>query len=213
MDESKDKCDMLDKIHSLDINPHTRTIWLHAQQYYGDGGATAADEGGVDWKMATKFMKNMDYLNNISNDPISIKMASCGGDYYFGMAIFDMIKQSNCPVDIYAYVHARSMTSIILQAARKRYISKNCIFMVHYGEYGDYGDLRKVESGLSFYVGHNKTMFDIYADRCVEGAFFKDQHMTKQQVADFIQEKTDKKIDWWLRAEDAVHYGFADEVI
>ena len=201
---------VLECIHQNDVDVEERTIFLHSQQYYGDGDGTPSDESGVDWKMATKFMKNMHYLNNISSEPITIKMASCGGDYYFGMAIFDIIKQSAAPVDIYAYVHARSMTSIILQAARKRYISKNCIFMVHYGEYGDYGDLRKVESGLNFYVGHNKTMFDVYADRCVNGGFFAGQK--HEQVVDYIQKKTDSKVDWWLHADEAVLYGFADEV-
>lgn len=209
-DKKYKKESVLDAIHNYDIDVEERTIFLHSQQYYGDGDGTPSEESGVDWKMATKFMKNMHYLNNISDEPITIKMASCGGDYYFGMAIFDAIKQSKAPVDIYAWVHARSMTSIILQAARKRYISKNCIFMVHYGEYGDYGDLRKVASGLQFYETHNKTMFDIYADRCVNGGFF--QGRTKQQVADFIQEKTDKHVDWWLHADEAVLYGFADKV-
>ena len=213
MKDVKDKYrkeSVLDAIHNYDLDVEKRTLFLHSQQYYGDGDGTPSEESGVDWKMATKFMKNMHYLNNISDEPITIKMASCGGDYYFGMAIFDIIKQSKAPVDIYAYVHARSMTSIILQAARRRYISKNCIFMVHYGEYGDYGDLRKVTSGLDFYNQHNKTMFDVYANRCVNGVAFQGQ--SYQQVVDFIQEKTEKKVDWWLHAPDAVLYGFADEV-
>lgn len=210
MKDKYKKESVLDAIHNYDIDVEERTIFLHSQQSYSEDGSTPVEESGVDWKMATKFMKNMHYLNNISDEPITIKMSSCGGDYQFGMAIYDIIKQSKAPVDIYAWVHARSMTSIILQAARKRYLSKNCAFMIHYGEYGDYGDFRKVASGIDFYKYSNSTMFDIYTDKCVHGGFFIGQ--AREYVYNFIVDKADRKVDWWLNANEAVLYGFADEV-
>lgn len=204
----KNNSSLLEQIHYYDLNINTRTIYLHSQEYSSEDGWS---ENGVDYKMATKFIKNLDYFNSISEEPIKVIMTSCGGCWNFGMMIYDAIKQSKSPIDIYAYAHARSMTSIILQAARKRYISKHCDFMIHYGEYSDSGDLRKVTNGITYYEKHNKEMFNIYAERCCEGEFFKGR-MRKEDVSDYLELNVKDKVDFWLSADEAVKFGFADEM-
>ena len=46
-------------------------------------------------------------------------------------------------------------------------------------------------------------------DHILFGFFAGQKH---EQVVDYIQKKTDSKVDWWLHADEAVLYGFADEV-
>ncbi len=203
------KHDYLDEIHNFDIDLYRRTIFLHSQEYdhKGDG-----EDNGIDWKMSMKFIKNLHYLNKVGNDPIDVYMTSSGGDYYYGMAIYDAIKNSKSEINMYVYGYACSMASIILQAATKRYMSKNADFMIHYGDYSDKGSLPRVASTLSYYMTHNKTMFEIYAERCVNGEIFKNGNMTKENVADYLELQVKENSDWWLSATDAVKYGFADEV-
>lgn len=198
----------IEVIHNFDLCLQTRTVFLHAQEYGVDG-----EEGGIDWKVATKFIKNIYHLNSLNNKPIKVIISSFGGDYYFGMSIYDTIKNSVAPIDIYAYGCVASMTTIILQAAKTRYLSQHSSFMIHMGDYQNNGDLRKVTSGIDFYKTHNKEMFDIYAERCVDGEFFKRGNMSKENVADYLESEVKDKVDFWLTAEEAVNMGFVDAII
>ena len=49
------------------------------------------------------------------------------------MALFDYIKYIKSPVNMKCFGRVRSMGTIILQACNKRYLSKNCLFLIHYG--------------------------------------------------------------------------------
>ena len=55
-------------------------------------------------------------------------------------------------------------------------------------------------------------MYDIYTEVCHESStHFK--NMTKSKTRNFIRRKLESKEDWWLVAEDAVKYGFADGIL
>ena len=57
-------------------------------------------------------------------------------------------------------------------------------------------------------------MFNIYAERCVKGQFFKNlfkKNITPSKVKDYLKEQL-KNGDWYVSAREAVNYGFADEV-
>ena len=58
-------------------------------------------------------------------------------------------------------------------------------------------------------------MLDIYTERCIEGPFFQNRYksLTKDKVRNYIKKKMQQKGDWWLNAEEAVYYGFADGVL
>ena len=85
-------------------------------------------------------------------------------------------------------------------------------FMVHWGTYSDSGHYLTVKSGMEFGQKTEKMMLDIYSEKCVDGPFFKSQNMNVQDVSKYIEDKIITKSDWWLTAEEAVHYGFADQV-
>jgi ATP-dependent protease ClpP protease subunit len=55
-------------------------------------------------------------------------------------------------------------------------------------------------------------MMDIYAERCVHGNFFKEKNYTLDQVKKYLYKKF-KDGDWYMTAEEAVYYGFADGVL
>lgn len=202
---SKRKSDSLDIIHNNSIDIKNRIIYVHSQ--------LDPEESGVDFKMAVNFVKNIDYLNSISKQPVTVKMLSYGGCWNYGMAIYDAIVASASPVSFISYAHARSMSSIIPQSAHKRYIHRHCDFMVHYGTYEDGGDFRQVASGLKFTEKQNDVMLNIYASRCVHGSYFKNKQMDHRRVFNFIKNKIEKLTDWWMTSEEAVYYGFMDMVI
>ena len=174
--------------------------------------AFETDEPGVDFVMATQFTKNLNLCSSRNpRKPILVHMSTCGGDWNFGMQIYDAIKACESPITIVNYTHARSMSSIILQAADWRIMMPNSHFMFHQGTYGNYGTLKQVTSDLEFYskVG-TRTMLDIYTDSMKKKGEMKEK--SRKEIADWLTEQMDKKEDVFLTSGEAVNYGFADEI-
>ena len=55
---------------------------------------------------------------------------------------------------------------------------------------------------------------EIYAGKCVEGKFFKEKYVRPdiKKVKNFLSKKLQDG-DWYMKAEEAVYYGFADKVV
>ena len=170
------------------------------------------DEPGVDFIMASQLIKNINLCSSRNpGKPILIHMSTCGGEFVFGMQIYDAIKACESPITIVNYTHARSMSSMILQAADWRVMMPHSHFMFHQGEYGDYGTLKQVTSNLEFYNREGtRIMLDIYTDAMKRKGLMKDK--SRKEIADWLIEQMDKKEDVFLTAEEAVQYGFADEI-
>lgn len=194
-------------IHQHNIDIANREIYLY--------NFNAVDENpGVDYRMAQNFIKNIRILDSVSHDDILIHMHSVGGSWFDGMAIFDAIKMSKSHVTILVYGQAESMSGIILQAADHRVMAPNAYFMSHYGSQSFDGDYLSYQNIQKFEQKNAETMFNIYAERCVKGQFFKNlfkKNITPSKVKDYLKEQL-KNGDWYISAEEAVNYGFADEV-
>ena len=200
----------LEDIHSRNIDVENRTIYL-----YGDA-LVKDEEPGVDYRMANSFMKNMDIIARTEGD-INISMGTIGGDWNYGMAIYDKIKACPRKTIITAYAWARSMSSIILQAATERILMPHCDFMVHYGTMSVDGYYLSAKSSMEFTILTEEQMLRIYAERCIHGPYFQtsvqpETPYTIESVMKFIDNKMKEKGDWWMTAKMAVDYGFADKI-
>jgi len=58
------------------------------------------EEGGVDYKTAVVFEKNIRYLNLLGSDPILVHMHLPGGVWEDGLGIYDTIKYSKSKIYI-----------------------------------------------------------------------------------------------------------------
>jgi ATP-dependent Clp protease protease subunit len=134
-----------------------------------------------------------------------------GGDWEAGLAIYDLINFSSCEVIMVGHGCLWSMGSVLLQAATKRYLMPHCNFMVHWGSEDISGDHLTVKTTMDYLEKESKRMIDIYTARCIRGKFFKDRGSDEEVVAKFIKAKL--KTDWYMSAEEAVYYGFADKVL
>ena len=202
--------DLLYDLHNYCANIDTREIFLH--NHYG---ANDEDNPGVEYKMSNTFLKNMRALDIKSDKPITIQMQSVGGEWSDGMAIYDAISMSRSFVTIIAYGQAESMSSIIFQAADKRLITPNTYFMSHYGSTGASGEYLSVQNWVKYEKRICDIMIDIYAQSCIGGKYFKNKYGNSpdmDKVKTYLFRKL-KSGDWYMSAEDAVHYGFADEII
>jgi len=198
----------IESIHGQNIDLKQREIYLHG--HYGP----FEDDPGVEYRMATTFIKNLRHLDSIKNEPILIHMHSLGGNWGDGMAIYDAIELARSHVTIVVYGQAESMSSIILQAADTRIMMPNSYFMSHYGSSSNYGNYLDTQSWSKFETTILDSMLDIYVTKCIKGKFFKERYEepTEAKVKTFIKRKL-KDGDWYLSSNEAVYYGFADGVL
>jgi ATP-dependent protease ClpP protease subunit len=137
-------------------------------------------------------------------------MKTCGGDWAEGMAIHNMIQACPNPVTILNYTHARSMSSIIFQAANKRVMMPDSIFMLHDGTYGIEGTVKTVKSAIEFDMKSEVRMLDIYVASMKNKGKFKNK--SENWIRKFLRSEMDKREDVFLTAEEAVEWGLADEI-
>lgn len=193
------------EIHEHGIDYDNNEIYLH-------GWMDPNFEGEVDFIVANTFIKNIRVLS-LKNDkePILIHMCMCGGYWDYGMAIYDAIKSCPKPTIVLVYAYACSMSSIIPQAATKRIIMPNAVFMMHDGNNGYEG----THKGMVSYTEEAKTemsrMLTIYIDRCRNGAYFSG--WTDQAISDFLMTQMNTRQEWYLSANESVQYGFMDCVL
>lgn len=202
------KASIVYEIHNSCINIETREIFLH-----GDNGEHDEDPG-IDWRSATAFVKNIRLLESFSKDKvIFVHQYTYGGEWCSGMAIYDSIQACQAPVIFVMWGVACSMGSVIPQAADRRVIAPNCGFMIHEGSSSLEGTHKQVMSGAEVESKTKKILFDIYVDVCQYGPFFEEGEYSQEDIKNFLQNKMDKKEDWWLDAQETVKYGFADGVL
>ena len=200
--------DIIADQHSYGVDIKHREIYLH-----GHHGSFEEDPG-VEYRMASTFIKNIRSLDLVNKEPIVIHMHSIGGNWGDGMAIYDAISLCQSYVTVVVYGQAESMSGIIMQAADARIMMPNSYFMAHYGSTESSGDYLTTQNEAR----HDKIiadkMFEIYAYQCVSGKFFKNHYkiLTIEKVNRFLRKRM-KLGDWYLTSDEAVLYGFADSVL
>jgi len=197
---------IIEDVHLFGVDACNRTIYLHA--YYDD---FAEEEIGVDYRMANNFIKNITILNSVGNSNILIHQQSVGGDWNYGIAIYDALLTSPSTTTMVAHAWSRSMSSITIQACDNRVLMPNADFMVHLGSVYVGGPSKEVYNDIAECKKADEKMLRIYASRCTDGPFFK--NYTKEEIIEYIREKMDQKLDWWLTAKEAVDYGFVDGIL
>jgi ATP-dependent protease ClpP protease subunit len=200
--------DAISDLNFFGIDYKNREIFLHNHISENE------DNPGVDYRMASTFYKNIRFLDTLNNNPIIIHMHSIGGYWNDGMTIFDSIQASKSYITIIAYGQAESMSSIILQAADLRVMMPNSYFMCHFGSSHIGGNFLDAQKAFEYEKRMADKMVEIYAERALLGEYFSTNYKTptKEKVKEFIKRRF-REGDWYLDAEEAVYYGFADRVI
>jgi ATP-dependent Clp protease protease subunit len=198
-------------IHDYWIDLKNRELWIHGIDRHNDNDY-GGEEPGVEYMMANRVIKNLLMLRHESaTKPIVVHLHTCGGLWEEGMAIYDAIKMMPCPVTIVSHTHARSMSSIILQAGTRRLLLPSSHFMFHWGTLEVGGHAPTVYSNVDFTRTHDETMLDIYVQSCMGSTRFK--KASRDSICEELRRTMDKKGDVFLTAKETVEWGLADAVI
>ena len=196
---------------NLDIRQFALYLTGETMQYDAGDDWDKREEPGVEYQMSARLIKNLHILADIDpKRPVLIHMKTNGGDWNEGMAIYDAIKYSPNPIVILNYTHARSMSSIIFQAASRRIMMPHSNFMFHEGTMGVSGTWKNVVSNVEFAKKDNPIMLEIYTNKMKErGRYSK---TNKTDIKKMLQGLMDQKEDVYLTAQQAVDWGLADAV-
>jgi len=193
--------EILSQVQTFGVNLHTREIYLHSH-YLGE------EEPGVEYRMATSFVKNLHVLDLLSHSNILVHMHTVGGEWSDGMAIYDAIHACQSPVTILAYAQASSMSGVVLQAARKRVLMPNTEFVMHYGSLSLDSHSIAARSAVLWNDGLHAKMLHIFAERAVHAGKFN----TLTEAETFFDSRMKESLDWFLDAEQTISFGLADGV-
>ncbi len=133
---------------------------------------------------------------------LKLILNSPGGIVVEGFALIDYLKHlrvSGHHVTIVVLGQASSMGAVILQAADHRVIGKHAWMMLHEVAGGASGKISSQDDTLDWYHQLWVQCLEILAER---------SHLT----SDAIRKATDRR-DWWLSADKAIEFGFADEIL
>ncbi len=167
-------------------------IWV-----YGDIATEKWEEDDVTPIAIRDALENMGPVGTLN-----IRVNSYGGSVYAGNAIINIIdsykRKNNVKVDAYIEGIAASMGSGIPMVADKIYMAENAMMMIHKPYtivMGNSADLEK----------------EIAILQKVEDALVKNymRHFngTEEQLRDMLADET------WLTADEALEYGFCDEIV
>lgn len=198
-------------LHTHCINPTTRDIYLHSHYTEDPEGA----EPGVEYRQATTFIKNIQFLDQPQYKPILVHVHSQGGSWDDGLAMINAVQFCQSFVTMLAYAQASSMSGVILQAAHLRVMMPDCHFLMHHGvSGGTWAHPFGLKNEAEFQIRATKRMLQIFSERAIIGPFFqKKKSTTVSSVFSFFDKKLKTEVDWYLSAEEAVYYGLADCIL
>ena len=153
----------------------------------------------------TKWMR----LN--SGEPIEIQFNSPGGDVIAGLALYDFIQTVRAAghyVTTSSIGYAASMAGILLQAGDLRVIGAESWLMLHEASFSAGGKTGEVEDRVEWVKRVQERFLDIFARRCKEA---DDTTATKRLTRAQIKTRW-TRTDFWVDSDQALAFGFVDEV-
>jgi len=142
-----------------------------------------------------QFKEDLDALGDIS--VLNVYINSGGGDVFAGQAIHSMLKRHKAQVKVYVDGLAASIASVIAMAGDIVYMPKNSMMMIHNPwtiAMGNAEDFRKLADDLDKI---RESLVIAYQDK---------SGLERDKIIELLNAET------WMTAEEAVSYGFADEI-
>lgn len=137
-----------------------------------------------------------DTLDGVTDDVV-IRLNSVGGDVFEGVEIYNYLKDHSSHITVEVTGQAASAATFILAGADTAVMNTGTIIMIHEAStmcWGNKSYLKKVVQAMETI---DQSIVDIYVERTGQ---------SEKQIEQWI---TDEK---YFTAEEAVKYGFADEV-
>ena len=142
-----------------------------------------------------QFKEDLDALGDITE--LRIYINSGGGDVFAGQAIHSMLKRHSATKIVYIDGLAASIASVIAMAGDKIIMPTNAMMMIHNCwtiALGNADEMRKIADDLD------------KIDESIIAAYVAKTGLEEADIVELMEDET------WMTAQDAIDYGFADEI-
>lgn len=164
-----------------------------------DSTISILDPIGEDWYGNGVTSKRVSAaLRAIGKKDVTVFMNSPGGDYFEGLAIYNILRDHPAKVTVKIVGIAASAASVIAMAADEVQIARAGFIMIHNTWVVGSGDRHALRDIADWLEPFDKTAIDIYAART--GLDIKD-------LAGMLDRET------WIGGAEAVDKGFADSLL
>lgn len=153
----------------------------------------------INSEIANNVIVQLLWLDSVSHEPIDLYINSPGGSVFDGLAIFDIIKNIESPVNTFGIGLCASMGAFLLSCGTgERNIFKNCRFMIHTAKSGFLGNVHDARIELEVLESANKTLLQYLSEF---------SGLSDADLIDLTQR------DKWMSPEEAKNLGFVDNII
>lgn len=142
-------------------------------------------------------LENVYYKAN----PINLFLTTNGGNVEEALAIYDIIKNSKTPVDIYVLGKCYSAGFVILGAGTHRFAYPNTTFMTHELSYNSYYHKLTAHEDYTSEFRKNQNR--------INKLILKDTNIPSEELGWHYE----RKKDWFISAEEALRFGIIDKII
>lgn len=137
-------------------------------------------------------------LQNANHQPITVEIASNGGDVFAGSEIYSLLKGYDNDVTVNIVGLAASAASVIAMAGDTVKIAPTAQIMIHKAWTDSQGNADDLE--------HQANVLGTI-DQSIASAYENKTGMSQDELLQMMSNET------WLTAKDAVDKGFADEIM
>ena len=140
-------------------------------------------------------------LGNLQADEIIVNINSPGGNFWHATTIHDLLAEHSATVTTRIIGIAASAATIVAQAGKKRLISDNALYLIHYAWDFEMGNKFAMQSKYNDLDKMDSTGLKIYTKRSGTEAAKLTQQMDKAAG-----------VGEWITAEEAKALGLVDEI-
>lgn len=158
------------------------------------------DVVGEDWwtgqGMTAKVVSAV--LRKNKGKEITVNINSPGGDFFEGLAIYNLLKEHDAPITVRVVGMAASAASVIAMAGSTIKIAEAGFFMIHNAWHVCVGNKHDMQERADTLAQFDQSMVGIYA---------KKTGMDRDEITDMMDAET------WISGADAVEQGFATQFL
>lgn len=139
-----------------------------------------------------------DQLRAIGNNPVIVNINSPGGDFFEGVAIYNLLRAHKGKVTVRILATAASAASVIAMAADELHMSKASWLMIHNTWVCVAGNRHDLTAAADTMTKFDAALAEVYADRSGQDL---------ETVVAWLDKET------WFGGSEAIELGFADGLI
>lgn len=146
--------------------------------------------------MTAKIVSSV--LNKAGGDDVTVNINSPGGDFFEGLAIYNMLKEYDGDVTVNIVGMAASAASVIAMAGTTVKIAEAGFLMIHNSWHVCVGNKHDMQERADTLAKFDESMVGVYS---------KNSTVDSDEIIQMMDDET------WISGKDAVEMGFASQLL